>query len=300
MRYGEETEKGVASGKTRSRLYVSFCERGGKMNTDLHIHSTYSDGDLTPREIVDRMIQSGADAFAITDHDEISGALAAAEYAADKKIKVVIGVELSSRFDDISVHILGYNVTEGGKLSLLLEKQRESRHIRNRTIVDKLCSLGMELSYEEVLAAAGGRTVGRSHIGKAMVRKGYCRSLAEAFAEYIGEGKIAFAEGEKPGIKECVEAIIQAGGKAVVAHPCKIPVASAAEEIVLRAKNYGAEGIEAAYFTQTKAQADRFRTLAVKTGMFVTGGSDFHSPEITRLGARFFCPDKLTIFALRL
>src|SRR5699024_761045 len=114
----------------------------------------YSDGDLTPREIVDRMIQSGADAFAITDHDEISGALAAAEYAAEKKIKVVIGVELSSRFDDISVHILGYNVTEGGKLSFLLEKQRESRHIRNRTIVDKLCSLGMELSYEEVLAAA--------------------------------------------------------------------------------------------------------------------------------------------------
>lgn len=169
------------------------------MNTDLHIHSTYSDGDLTPREIVDRMIQSGADAFAITDHDEISGALVAAEYAAEKKIKVVIGVELSSRFDDISVHILGYNVTEGGKLSLLLEKQRESRHIRNRTIVDKLCSLGMELSYEEVLAAAGGRTVGRSHIGKAMVRKGYCRSLAEAVRRIYRRREDRFCGGRKAG-----------------------------------------------------------------------------------------------------
>lgn len=272
------------------------------MKADLHLHTVYSDGELSPERIVDIMEKKGADVIAVTDHDEIEGAQVAMEYAKGKNLHVISGVELSVRENDVSLHLLGYNIGfDSPLLNSLLEKQRERRHERNKAIIENLNKVGIQIDYSEVTAIAEKRTVGRAHIGKALVNKGVCNSVSDAFKIYLSEGGNAYAEVEKPCLKEAIQAIKDAGGCAVVAHPCQIKGDEALrEEIMLLSKNLGADGIEAAYFAQTNAQAERFKAFAEKHKLFVTGGSDFHTPKTIELGARFFYPDKYTKEALKL
>ena len=242
---------------------------------DLHIHSTASDGRLTPPEIVAKAAEQGLTVIALTDHDTTEGiapALAAA--SAFPGLRVIPGVELSTDFAQGEAHILGYFIDNTHKeLRARLESMRNSRCERAREMISKLEGIGIHIEWPRVQEIAGGGSVGRPHLAQAMLEKGYIGSFREAFTDYIGRGGPAYAERRKMTPEEAVELILQADGLPVLAHPLFIDDWQA---MIVELKGAGLVGIEAYYNGYTAREIDSLRVLAEKNGLIMTGGSDFH------------------------
>ena len=187
---------------------------------DLHTHTTASDGTDSPAEVVRKAARLGLAAVAITDHDTLSG-LDEAEAAGEKyDIEVIRGCELSTQGEYGEVHLLGLWIPrECGPLQRELSRLRECRGTRNRRMLDKLHELGVDISLDAVLAQAGGESVGRPHIARAMLAAGYVSSIAEAFARYLAEGAAAYVPREIPGIVDGVRLLAEAGALVSLAHP---------------------------------------------------------------------------------
>lgn len=250
------------------------------MKVDLHIHTNKSDGAYSPEEIVDKAVEKSLGLIAITDHDTVLGAKEAFLYAkeASKPLDVIRGIELSTYLGDNQVHILGYNIdVDSPVLAAAIKKQKDARSERNRAMFEKLKSLGMELDYESILNSAKD-TVGRKHIAEEMVKKGYVRSIGEAFNRYISEGAPAFVAGIRMKPTEGVELLKRVGGVVVLAHPCKIKLPrERLTELVAELKELGLDGMESDYFAQTQYMRSEMRRIANSLNLFITGGSDFHS-----------------------
>lgn len=242
---------------------------------DLHIHSTASDGRLTPPEIVAKAAEQGLTVIALTDHDTTEGiapALAAA--SAFPGLRVIPGVELSTDFAQGEAHILGYFIDNTHKeLRARLESMRNSRCERAREMISKLEGIGIHIEWPRVQEIAGGGSVGRPHLAQAMLEKGYIGSFREAFTDYIGRGGPAYAERRKMTPEEAVELILRADGLPVLAHPLFIDDWQA---MIVELKGAGLVGIEAYYNGYTAREIDSLRVLAEKNGLIMTGGSDFH------------------------
>ena len=242
---------------------------------DLHIHSTASDGRLTPPEIVAKAAEQGLTVIALTDHDTTEGiapALAAA--SAFPGLRVIPGVELSADFAQGEAHILGYFIDNTHKeLRARLESMRNSRCERAREMISKLEGIGIHIEWPRVQEIAGGGSVGRPHLAQAMLEKGYIGSFREAFTDYIGRGGPAYAERRKMTPEEAVELILRADGLPVLAHPLFIDDWQA---MIVELKGAGLVGIEAYYNGYTAREIDSLRVLAEKNGLIMTGGSDFH------------------------
>jgi predicted metal-dependent phosphoesterase TrpH len=242
---------------------------------DLHIHSTASDGALSPEEVVGESVRRGLSVIALTDHDTVNGlapALAAAE--AFPGLRVVPGVELSTDVAQGEVHILGYFIDySDGELLARLERMRNSRRERAQEMIARLGDLGVNIDWSRVQEIAGEGSVGRPHLAQAMVEGGYVGSLKEAFDSYIGRGGPAYVERRKLTPAAAVELILRVRGLPVLAHPLTV---ADPETLVIELKSAGLIGIEAHYKDYSAADVGRLLSLAESHQLAVTGGSDYH------------------------
>lgn len=245
---------------------------------DLHLHTTYSDGSLPPAEVVALAHQAGVSALAITDHDIMDGLPEATDAGRRLGIEVIPGIELSSRYADGELHILGYFLNaQDPVLGERLAQVRANRHARNPQIIAKLNELGLAITYEEVRALAGTDAVGRPHIARVLMNKRHVTSAKEAFDRYLAAGKPAYVPRVLPDPVEAITWIREAGGVPVLAHPLWIPEKTETlHALCRRLKDAGLMGIEVHYSTHKPWQTTQFLELARQLDLLVTGGSDFH------------------------
>lgn len=248
---------------------------------DLHVHTTCSDGGLSPAEAVAYAHARGLGALAITDHDSVEGNDQAVRAGRALGLPVVPGVEISSQWEGVTFHLLGYG------LSRLTERVRaafaflvESRRQRNPRMIEKLRALGVDITLEEVLAEAGGSLVGRPHFARVLLRKGAVGSTQQAFDRYLGRGAAAYVHKERLTPAQSAELIREAGGVMVLAHPGILEEErpNALSDVLAHLLSLGLAGIEAYYSRHTPDQVSRYSALARRHGLLVTGGSDFHRP----------------------
>ena len=245
---------------------------------DLHLHTTHSDGSLAPAEVLRLAHKAGVTALAITDHDIVTGIPEAIATGTELGIEIIPGVEISSFVGKSELHILGYCIDwQNPELIRRLATLRESRHRRNPQIIERLRSLGLDVTYEEVRALAGTDAVGRPHIARLLMDKKYVTSAKDAFDRYLAEGRPAYVARELPLPIDAITWIRAAGGVAVLAHPTWAKVSGEGLNTLLTTlKAEGLGGIEVHYSTHTKRQTTEYLDLAKRLGMLVTGGSDFH------------------------
>lgn len=241
---------------------------------DLHCHSLYSDGTCRPVELVDLAISLGHWGLSITDHDSIEAFDEAADYAAAHSMVLFPGIEISSKFQDESIHVLGYCFDPKAKsLQEVCQRHRAWRDERNRRMIQKLAAAGMSISMEEVKALSPDAfTYGRPHIALALVRRGYVKDVASAFRQFLGSGKSCYVEGEKSTVAEAIDCIHVAGGLAVLAHPHLIKRSSIIEKLLA----LPFDGLEVYYASMGEKENLRWKGMAERHGLFMTGGSDFH------------------------
>lgn len=249
-----------------------------KRTVDFHTHSTCSDGTLTPTELVRHAKRAGLSAFALTDHDSVDGIKEAKEEAEKTGIEFIPGIEFSAA-ENTETHIIGLFIDPQNEALLkTIAKLKGSRKRRMEEICFKLRGLGMDITHDEALEIAGGSFVGRAHIAKLMVEKGYCKTIKECFEKYIGLGKPAYAEKNELSATEAVEAIRAAGGLAFLAHLNQTGYDSEQlEQLLLKLKSAGLNGIEGYYPEYTAEQISDYRQLADKLSLCFSGGSDYHA-----------------------
>jgi len=242
---------------------------------DLHIHSTASDGRLSPEEIVPKSAERGLTIIALADHDTVDSIAPALETArAFPGLKVIPCVEISTNVPRGEVHVLGYFIDYTSReLKVRLERMRSSRRERARGMIAKLRSLGIHIEWQRVQEIAGSGSIGRPHIAQAMLEKGYIASVKEAFTKYISRGGPAYVERGKMTPVGAVELILRANGLPVLAHPLTI---DDLEAVVIELKAIGLVGIEAYYNGYTADEVSRLVSLANRHNLIATGGSDYH------------------------
>lgn len=268
------------------------------MRIDLHIHSAVSDGTDTPQALIEHAAAAGLDAVALTDHDTFDGLDAALAAGKRVGVEVLPGVEFSTQCAGRSVHLLGYGPdTADAALNAELARVRAGRDGRIPAMVARLTELGMPLSWEEVLAQAGGVSVGRPHVADAMIARGYAADRDEVFSRWLYDGGPAFVDRYATGLVEAIGLIHDAGGVAVIAHPWSRGTDEVLTEIVLaELAGAGLAGIEVDHPDHDDDQRARLRALARRSGLLVTGGSDHHGTGKTRnpLGACLTAADVYT------
>lgn len=254
-----------------------------KMLCNLHTHSTASDGQYTPSELVSLARQAGIEVLALTDHDTLGGLDEALQAGGAAGLRVIPGVELSAKEYD-TFHILGYAFRRDvPELQELCRHMRQRREERNPRLLAFLHCHGIDLSLEEIRALSGGAVLGRPHFAQAMVCRGYVKNSREAFDRYLDtEEYHQEVERDKPSVRECIEAIHASGGKAVLAHPYQIGLEdNALEELVGKlATGCGLDGIECFYPRHTPEQVAFYLSLVEKYQLHATGGSDFHGEAV--------------------
>ena len=243
---------------------------------DLHIHSQFSDGVLSPIEIVRRAKQSDLDIISITDHDSVGGINAAIEAGRDIGIEVIAGIELSAIHHGTEVHILGYFVDYKNKeLVDSLAGFRNERLKRAERIVGKLNNLKIPITIESVMDHVTGDSVGRPHIANTLVKGGHADSYHQAFDEYIGNGRPAYEEKWNFSPAETIRLISEAGGLSFLAHPGK----STSEEMIIQLINAGLDGIEVIHPCHTPDLVYYYKGIVDEYCLLESGGSDFHGGE---------------------
>ena len=257
------------------------------MFADLHLHTTASDGNLKPREVVARAKKAGFAVIAITDHDSLDGLEEAMWAAEEYGIEVIPGLELSALDGDQEIHFLGYFINmHDERLKTTLTAIVNDRELRAERMIEKLNEIGCEIRSERVRKIAGSEFIGRPHIAKALVEKGYIDDLAEAFTEaYIGRNGRAYVERFRINPSQAIELIKNAGGLAVLAHPGYLSDRSTlGEEDIRRYKKMGLDGIEVYYSRHTPNQVDLYKGIALKLKLLITGGSDCHGSDNGLMG----------------
>lgn len=245
---------------------------------DLHCHSTASDGSLTPTELVHKARDGGLRAIAITDHDTVDGVHEALAAGEKLDFEVVSGVEISADIPSGSMHMLGYFIdhTSSG-LVAALRRLQEAREARNQEIIKKLRSMRLEVTREELLKISGEGQIGRPHIAKLLVQKGFVPTLQAAFDCYLKRGRPAYVEKFRFIPREAIKLISEAGGMAVLAHPGSLNKSSEElEGVVQELRNEGLSGLEVFYTDHKPEQTRSYQRLCRKYQLIATGGTDYH------------------------
>jgi predicted metal-dependent phosphoesterase TrpH len=252
---------------------------------DLHSHTTASDGQHAPRELVAMAHAAGVTTLAVTDHDTVAGLPEAMDEARQRGLTLVPGIELSAFHRNREVHILGHFLRpDDARLAGFSAMLRTERHDRMVRMVEKMRGLGFPVSMEEVLAIAGDAQLGRPHLARLLVEKNYCADVREAFDRFLGAGQSAFVERYKLDSKEAIELIRGAGGVATVAHP---GVSKMEQPDLREMKALGLEGVEVHHSDQNPSIREKYLGIAKDLDLVPTAGSDFHGEKIApgrRLG----------------
>ena len=243
---------------------------------DLHIHTTASDGSLTPTQVVQLARKKGFSLIAVTDHDTMGGVAEALEAGKKYNVHVVPGVEISSGVT-LEVHMLGYGMSpDHPVMKAMMEDMRAARVERMERIIENLQKMGVPITVEEVEAVAGG-AIGRPHIAQVLIAHGLVPDVRTAFREYIGVGAKAYVERRKMTSEQVIANIRDAGGVPVLAHGglLRISEVELNQWIDSMAKK-GLMGLECYHNAHTPQMERLLRAAAERNGLLVTGGSDFH------------------------
>jgi predicted metal-dependent phosphoesterase TrpH len=259
---------------------------------DLHLHTTASDGTLSPSELVGRARAAGLGTIAITDHDTTAGTRAARDAARTAGLELVPGIEISAVADGRDVHLLGYFIdVESPALVAFLDAQRVERLRRITAMGDRLRSLGCAIDVAPILdASRRGRSVGRPQIADALVRAGYVAGRDEAFARFLEYGAPGFVPRCGAGPIEVVDVVHAAGGVVSMAHPGL----TKRDDLIPSLAAHGLDAIEVRHSDHDAATEARYRAMAAELGVVATGGSDYHGDVGARagkLGAVTMAPD---------
>ena len=273
--------------------------------TDLHVHSSRSDGSLTPTQLVELAVQKGLSAFALTDHDTIDGldeaisyarslneahsAEAAADKPADRSasrspspsvplIRVIPGIEFSTEYMGRDIHILGLGIDyRRDAFRRRIQAFVDSRILRNQKMCRNLAEAGIDISYEKLIQAFPGSVITRGHYARYLLEHGYVKSMPEAFERYVGDRCPYFVPREKVTPAQAAELILEARGLPILAHPTLYHMGGEAlQRLVSTLKEAGLVGIEAVYSTYSQGEERQMRQLAARNGLLISGGSDFH------------------------
>jgi len=245
------------------------------MIVDFHIHTTASDGTLTPEQLVGEIGKRSIPYFAITDHDTIDGLEILEKIP--KNLTPVTGVEISAEFDK-TLHILGYGFDpKHPDLTDSLNELQDYRKARNKQMLEKMRRYGMVISMAELIDEAGSDLVGRPHFAALMVRKGYVDSFQEAFDRYLKKGAPLYMDKKRFDPDKAIDMIHAAGGIAVMAHPYQTKLEGRdLENLVKELVSYGLDGIEVFYSQHTPQMICEYKGYARQYDLIATGGSDFH------------------------
>lgn len=246
------------------------------MAVDLHTHSDYSDGSDPPARIVERAAAVGLTAVALTDHDGIDGNREAID-AAQGRIEVIPGVELSVAWGERAVHLLGYWIEPGTPISDLLADIRSNRDSRNSEMVAALNDLGIDITEEDIAVEGGRGAVGRPHIAAVLVRKGVVATIADAFDQYLAAGRPAYRGRLRLDLPEAIDLIHRSDGVTSIAHPHTIADREADfRDLFEQLKDLAVDGVECHYGEYAPDLRDRLDRHARSLGLVPTGGSDYH------------------------
>lgn len=252
----------------------SVSKGDARGRVDLHTHSTASDGELAPADLVRLALDRNLSVMALTDHDSIAGVEVALEAARGTSLHVIPGVELSADVPQAEVHVLGYFVDWRDPPFLsMLDRFREGRYGRAEKMVRKLAALGAPVSFERVKEIAGDGAIGRPHVAQALVEAGHVFTVAEAFDRYIGRNGPAYVERFRLTPEDAVALILSAGGVPALAHPREVT------SYVVPLVKAGMLGLEVYYGSYDDLTRAAMLQLAQEYSLVPTGGSDFHGLE---------------------
>jgi len=245
---------------------------------DLHTHTTESDGSLSPEELTRLASARGLEALAITDHDTLAGFDRAAPLAAELGLELVCGIEMSTKHEGRSVHLIGYffSGAPAREFREWIVCLQESRHARNQELIEKLKTMGFEISQEE-LRQQGTPLPGRPHFARLMVEKGYVDSMQQAFDRYLDESACCYIPRGEPSFAEAVERIGLSGGVSSFPHPGRVTRdAARLRKILAGMRETGLNAVEVFHSENSPAESDLYASLAAELGFRISGGSDFH------------------------
>ena len=247
---------------------------------DLHTHTYHSDGTRSPKEVVDVSLAHGIDILCISDHDNLAAYFEIKQYADSRNVTLIPGMELSCAYEGVDVHVLAYAFdAHDERIEARLRSFRESRQRRGNAIVERLRTLGINISAQRVDELAAGGALGRPHVARALVEAGYVSSVSEAFDKYLGTGKPANVDKERFAIDEAVELIHSAGGVTSIAHPS---LYADHQRRVPELLDRGVDAIEVMHPEVDAGNRERYTNLARFRGKFTTGGSDDHGKVKTK------------------
>jgi hypothetical protein len=249
---------------------------------DLHLHTTASDGVLSPSEVVRYAKAKGLQAIAITDHDTIEGCEEGLAEGKRIGFEVIPGIEISAEHSPGSMHILGFFLDiHHPLLNERLRYLQKARAERNPRIVEKLNRLGIDITFEEVLKASGGGQIGRPHFANVLLEKKYVRSFQEAFDRFLKKGAAAYVDKLRFSSREALHFIDEAKGVAVLAHPNTLGVNGYAEleKLILQLVKEGLKGIEVYYPEHSPTEVAQYKSIADRYSLLSTGGTDYHGLE---------------------
>jgi len=269
-------------------LHAVYCanDMSQSVVADLHAHTTASDGELLPEELVDLAANAGLEALAITDHDSVAGVDRALAQGIKRGIEIVPGCELTVYEAQIELHVLALFIDHhSAPFSALIQKMRDHRRARALEICARLRRAGINIADSDVLEAAGGAdAIGRPHVAMALIRRGFVRSLQAAFTEYLGEGTPGYVRKFSLSADEAFCAVHAAGGLAFLAHPGPRPH----DELIAPLFRRGMDGVEANYPNHSPVNRRFYAGIARRYEKLICGGSDFHGPLVkseTKIGA---------------
>ncbi|MCP0913498.1 MULTISPECIES: PHP domain-containing protein [Legionella] len=255
---------------------------------DLHCHSCFSDGLLSPADLLAKAIHAKVRLLALTDHDSVAGLNLLNEAAFAKDIQIVNGIELSVRWKKHDIHILGLNINpKDTVLTALIAKQHDSRQVRALQISECLSHLGIQNAYQKACDIAGHGAVGRPHFAQVLVNEGIVKDIQTAFKRFLGRGKGAYVPTPWCSVETAVAAITHAGGQAVIAHPLKYKLTrSKLHDLISVFKSAGGEGMEVISGGMTSVQINELASLCERFKLYASTGSDYHGDAIsnTNLG----------------
>ena len=268
-----------ASIKTDNRSNPSFSE----ITYDLHTHTSFSDGQLTPEELINRAVERNIDLLAITDHDSLSGLQSANDYCnkADLGINIINGIELSASSDFGDIHIVGLGIDLSSvELLRLVEQQKRLREERAKIIDEKLSKAGIK-DILNLIKQDGVELVTRSHFAQKLIKEGHAKDNNQVFKRYLGRKGKAKVKNSWESMQNCIEVITKSGGVAVLAHPTRYAISNRKLSYLIEEfKLEGGLGIEVSYPSLNPDEAGWLEVQRKKNDMLASAGSDFHFPDL--------------------
>jgi len=258
---------------------------------DLHCHSTFSDGTNTPEELVALAEAAGLTALALTDHDTTDGLERFINAGKNSSVETLRGIELSAEYGETPLHILGYGFDpSNATLQEALEWVREGRAARNFQIVEKLNTLGYDLTFEDVRRHSADDLVGRPHFAAALIEKGHFKHKNKVFRQLLGKNCAAYVDRRRLKPAECLDVIRAAGGVSVVARPGQMRLTrNKLRRLIKKLKEQGLDGLEVWHSSHPPHQVKAFGQICKEFDLVATGGTDFHgalTPDLS-LGTGF-------------